>query len=154
MNMGTAMNVFSLLSSFWTNSIAKFSFVVFCVLVLILSACRESERSYSYDITEDLHHRLISGIFEPGKDPFILHLRSGRDRKRTRPLAGVFMRFSSVNGSFWVKTDEQALIVLYMDKEATFSHIHFFVDSRHHTITLYPEFPTRPVRLQIAFPRY
>ena len=145
------MNLFFHLSSLCANSIAKFFLVVFCILVLILSSCHELELHQGHDITEDLHHRLISGLFEPGKDPFIIHIRSRGRNETSRPIVESYVRFSSVNGSFWVKSNEGASVIMYMDTEATFSHIHFFVDKRHQVFTIYVREPTYPVQTMFGF---
>lgn len=144
------MSVFFHLNSFFDNAIAKDSLVVFYILVLILSGCGELELDQGHDITEDLYHRLIAGIFEPGKDPFIIHVRSGQ-HKTNYPITESFVRFSSENGGFWVKSDETASVIMYMDKVATFSHIHFFVDRRYQVFTIYIEHPTRPVSNLFTF---
>ena len=144
------MSVFFHLNSHCANATAKGALVVFCMLLLIFSGCSELELDGGHDITEDLHHRLIAGIFEPGKDPFIIHVRSGQ-HKTNYSVPGSFVHFSSENGNFWVKSDEKASVILYMDTEATFSHIHFSVDRRYQVYTIYLEHPTRPVSNVFTF---
>lgn len=97
------------------------------------------------DITEDLHHRLKAGMFEPGKDPFFIRIRTRARSGKPRPAVGNFVHFSWENGSFSVKVDEGAAVVMYMDAEAIFSHINFATDRRYDAGTLYSEFPQRPV---------
>ena len=127
------------------NAIAKLPLVAFCVCVLILSSCDEPELGEVQDITEDLHHRLKAGMFEPGKDPFFIRIRTRGRRGKSQPAVGNFVHFSWENGSFSVKVDEGAAVVMYMDAEAIFSHINFSTDRRYNAGTLYAEYPRRPV---------
>lgn len=136
------MNVFFHRSSFWANTIAKFSFVVFWVGTLILSGCNQPELGTAHDITEDLHHRLSAGMFEPIKDPFFIRISSG---KKDQPVVGSYVYFSWERGNFQVKVDEGSAVVMYMDTEAIFSHINFFADKRYSVHTLYSEYRRRPV---------
>ena len=139
------MSVFFHLSSLYANAIAKFSLIAFCVSVLILSSCDEPELGMNQDITEDLHHRLSAGMFKPGKDPFFIRIHTRGRSSKSQPAVGSFVHFSWENGSFSVKADEGASVVMYMDTEAIFSHINFSADRRYSLSTLYTEYPQRPV---------
>lgn len=104
---------------------------------LLTSGCQNSKLDttapvlgqYS-DLTEDLHHRLQAGLFVPGKDPVVAHII--RHEKRIDKLRLPFInedaphtnvRISWERGSFWVKSDDHAHVVIYMDWEATLSHV-------------------------------
>ena len=145
------MSVFFRRNSHCANAIVKFFGVVFCVCVLVLSSCGELELGKGQDITEDLYHRLVAGMFEPEKDPFIIHVRTQKQRDVSQPAVGTFMRFSWENGSFWVKVDESASVILYMDKEAIFSHLKFFAHKGYQVQTVYFEHPFRPFSTQFTF---
>ena len=62
------MSVFFHLNSRCANAIAKISFLAFSVFVISLSGCGELELNRDRDITEDLYHRLVAGMFEPEND--------------------------------------------------------------------------------------
>lgn len=82
------------------------------------------------DITEDLHHRLQAGLFIPGTDPVIAHVIRRKNRIDKLRLAFIkrdaphtYVRIYWEHGSFWVKSDDHAYVVMYMDWEATLSHV-------------------------------
>ncbi|RKU12428.1 hypothetical protein C6503_17575 [Candidatus Poribacteria bacterium] len=84
--------------------------------------------SEAKDVTEDLYHRLKSGIFEIGKDPLVCELVSSSSPRLKLPFKGKagadkMARISWERGSFSVKADNNALIVIYLDEEATLSHV-------------------------------
>ena len=107
-------------------------------VILIGNGCQHSQSDTTSpvfgqhnDITEDLHHRLRAGLFEVGKDPVIAHIikkpnvYSSLGLPFYSELAPYTMvRVSWERGSFWVKSDDHALVVIYMDMEATYSHVH------------------------------
>ena len=71
------------------------------------------------DLTDDLHHRLQSGLFRPASDPTILQLYKDNSDKRAPHQ---IVRLSWEKGSLLIRADDHALIVFYMDQEATLSH--------------------------------
>ena len=82
------------------------------------------------DVTEDLHHRIQAGVFEVGKEPLVclVEKASIENEKRrllfqSRKSPRELVRFSWERGSFWVQADDHALVVIYMDQEAIFSHV-------------------------------
>ena len=99
--------------------------------MLIVSNCQEptsdNEDSLQkpHDVTEDLYHRLKAGIFEPGKDPMIFSLvkKPNLYQRLKLPFYSEaapheMARVSWERGTFWVKSDDHALVVIYMDKGA------------------------------------
>lgn len=111
-------------------------FVAF--VVLIGSGCQHSKSDtispvfgQHSDITEDLHHRLKAGIFEVGKDPVIAQIIKNKSIYDFFKLPfyseiapHTMVRVSWDRGTFWVKSDDHAHVVIYMDMEATYSHVH------------------------------
>ena len=106
------------------------------ILVLLMSGCQPPEigptptLSIKTDITEDLYHRLKAGLFIAGKDPMIFRIE--KDSHFFQGLKIPFyrgeapykmMRVSWERGSFWVKPDNLELVVIYLDPEATYSHV-------------------------------
>ena len=110
------------------------------IIVLISAGCENKTddiRAFgkAKDITEDLHHRLKAGMFEPGVDPFICQIlkvpfvasvRSVlglKTRLRMQSAPHQVVRISWDRGTFRVKADDLAHIVIYMDDEVLFSHV-------------------------------
>lgn len=126
-----AMKCFSHLNSrLGTRALAS------VMLVLLMSGCQPPEigptptLSLKTDITEDLYHRLKAGLFTAGTDPMIIRIE--KDPIFFHELEIPFyideapykmMRVSWERGSFWVKPDNHALVVIYLDPEATYSHV-------------------------------
>lgn len=82
------------------------------------------------DITENIYHRLKAGLFEIKKDPVILRVvkKPAQDTKFFHPLdlkkaPHTMVRVSWELGSFFVKSDNRALVVIYLNNEAALSHI-------------------------------
>ena len=128
------------------------------LIVLIVSGCQkptsDSEDSLRkpHDVTEDLYHRLKAGIFEPGKDPMVFRLVKQPNlyqrlklpfysEEAPRKMVRIFWD----RGAFWVRSDDHALVVVYMDEEAIFSHVQVaslkefsvdrrFAESRRHPV--------------------
>lgn len=111
--------------------------VTFVLAMLIVSGCQGQTSQNSptlgnkIDITEDLYHRLKANIFEPGKDPVICHV--SKSPNLFQKMIPLFYKESAPHqmvrvfwerGSFWIKSDDHALVVIYMDVEATYSHVH------------------------------
>ena len=116
------------------NLAFKVLVVLLCIVALGLSGCQELPSDTgviwgeSKDVTEDLYHRLKSGIFEIRKDPLVCKLISNSSPKLRLPFkrkAGAYKmaRISWERGSFSVKSDDHALIVIYLDEEAVLNHI-------------------------------
>ena len=116
------------------------------IIVIFMSGCQDpiSKGSptlgHEIDITEDLYHRLKAGLFEAGKDPVICRIvknphylfrkikipfyGSGKSHHNEQGAPHKMVRVSWERGSFWVKSDDHALIVIYMDVETVYSHVH------------------------------
>lgn len=106
-----------------------------------------------HDVTEDLHHRLQAGLFEIGKDPLICEIidspRSGNiSRLALKKKAGArkIARISWEGGSFWVKSDDHALIVTYLDAEAALSHIQIATSKGFQVTLQFREIIEHPIR--------
>ena len=110
--------------------------LVICVqiIVILMSGCQNSTL-YTWgeelDITEDLYHRIKAGLFEVGEEPVVCHIvRYPNLYTRLRlpfyseSAPHTMVRVSWERGSFLVKSDDQALVVIYMDSEVIFSHVH------------------------------
>ena len=108
--------------------------IVLLGVILLLSGCQRPPAEMSSlwgktkDVTEDLHHRLQSGIFEIGKDPVICELIPElswtlRIPFKSRTGAYEAARIAWERGSFWVQSDDHALIVVYLDEETIFNHV-------------------------------
>lgn len=106
------------------------------ITALLMSGCKNPMSDIPYllghniDVTEDLHHRLKAGLFEAGKDPVICEINrySNLYQKLRLPFYNdkaphTMIRVSWERGSFWVRSDDKALVVIYMDAEAIFSHV-------------------------------
>lgn len=107
------------------------------ITALLINGCQDSRFNttsptfgHSSDITEDLYHRLKAGLFEPEKDAVIAHIQKTRNffHKLRLPFYDndaphTMVRISWDRGSFWVKSDDHAYVVIYMDAEAIFSHV-------------------------------
>ena len=114
------------------RSMALASVILVQIALFLMSSCQppESTLGAETDITEDLYHRLKAGLFEPGRHPVICRIL-----KNSHPLHKLripfyseeapheMVRFSWERGSFWVKSNDRALVVIYMDVEATYSHV-------------------------------
>lgn len=119
------------------KKLIAFAFVILLQITAILISGCQSPISDSYttfgqtsDITEDLYHRLKAGLFEIGKDPVICRVvkKSNLYQRLRLPFYSEraphkMVRVFWERGSFWVKSDDHALVVIYMDVEATFSHV-------------------------------
>ncbi len=114
--------------------IVKASVVILSFVVFSLCGCPQKPADTKVvwgkakDVTEDLHHRLQAGLFEVDKDPFICKLIPDSSRKLRLPFkwitgADKMARISWERGSFWVKSDDHALIVIHLDEETALSHI-------------------------------
>lgn len=123
------------INSFFRQSNQLGKLTVLALTMLILSGCQNPTPDtsavwgYEFDVTEDLYHNLEAGLFEPEKDPVICHIKKKNLYKKLRfPIYSEkaphkMVRVSWERGSFWVKSDDHALVVIYMDPEATFSHV-------------------------------
>ena len=129
--------------------------VLLGIIIFTLGGCQRnpSERVWGQtkDVTEYLHHRLQAGIFELDKDPFIYELIPDSSRTLRMPFkrktgAHETARISWERGSFWVQTDNHALIVVYLDEETVFSHIQVAPVKGFQTIIQFREFPKPPIR--------
>ena len=122
----------------WFVGLMAFGLVVFVLIVGFLINDYQNSKldttarvlGQHTDITEDLHHRLQAGLFIPGKDPVISQVvrRENRiDKLRlsfiNKDAPHTNVRISWERGSFWVKSDDHAHVVMYMDWEATLSHV-------------------------------
>lgn len=75
------------------------------------------------DITNDLHHRIKAGIFQPNKEPVTL-LVGTKDRLNRRfPAPEAFVRFSWEGGTFWVRSGKDARVNVYLNKDTIFGHV-------------------------------
>ena len=105
-------------------------------IVFLISGCQHpnpgtpSVLGRKTDITEDLYHRLKAGLFIAGKDPVIFNIEKtpNPSQKLRFPFYNEkaphkMVRIYWERGSFWVKSDDRALVVIYMDVEATYSHV-------------------------------
>lgn len=137
--------------------IVKGSVVILSFVVLSLCGCQKKPSDTevvwgkAQDVTEDLHHRLQAGIFEIGKDPLICELSPYSPRKSRFPFeprvgAYQFTHISWERGSFWVKTDDHALIVIYLDAESALSHIQIAPINGFQVIRQFRELIQHPVR--------
>ncbi len=122
------------LFSHQSNQLVKLMALV--LATFILSGCQDSivedpnAFGYKFDVTEDLHHNLKAGLFEPEKDPMICHIikKPNLYQKLGLPFYNnsaphKMVRISWERGTFWVKSDDRALVVIYMDPETTYSHV-------------------------------
>jgi len=105
------------------------------------------------DVTEDLHHRLQAGLFEIGKDPFICELRPhsfGNEKLRLpfKQKTGAYKRahISWERGSFSVRADDHALVVVYLDAEMVFSHVQIATVKGLQVVRNFREIVQHPVR--------
>ena len=127
------------------------------IITLTLSSCDKTNLNTTLiwgktkDVTENLHHRLQAEIFEIGKDPLICELipePSWKLRMPFKPITGAHetARISWARGSLWVKTDDHALIVIYLDEETIFNHIQIAPTKGFQILFQFREFLEIPVR--------
>ena len=85
-----------------------------------------SEHFMTVDITKDLHHRMLAGLFVPSKEPVALILmgRVGKERKIS-PKSGGWVRVSWEDNHFWVKSDNYGRVNVYMNKDTIYGHTFF-----------------------------
>lgn len=137
--------------------LVKHSVVLLGVITFTLNGCQRnpSETAQIWgktrDVTEDLHHRLQAGIFEIGKDAFICELAPDSSWTLRMPFkqrtgAYKMARITWERGSFWVQTDDHALIVIYLDEETVFGHIQVSPAKGFFTLFQFREFPETPIR--------
>ena len=120
---------------FWRGMVLAFPILV-QISILLMSGCKNPTSDIPYalggnvDVTEDLYHRLKAGLFEAGKDPVICEINqhSSLPQKLRFPFHSskapyTMIRVAWERGSFWVESDDRALVVIYMDPEAIFSHV-------------------------------
>lgn len=106
------------------------SFRVVVLSLLALSGCSLPSGKSNWDntteiidISEDLYHRMQAGLFVPGKEPLPLILMGGDPKGNLSPVAGQYLKLSWEMGSFWVKSNDRGQVILYMNREAAFSHV-------------------------------
>ena len=110
------------------------------------------------DTTEDLHHRLKSGIFVPETDPVLFYLKKRNPKKYLRLLpfynereTHIMARLSWAHGSFWVQANELELVVIYMDREAIFSHVQITASDEFRILRRFLEKVPHPIRTPVAW---
>lgn len=142
MDVIPVMNPIILTNKFFrqSNGHGKPIFLILTLLVqimlFILSGCQTPtsntyiDLGHGIDISENIYHRLKAGLFEIRKDPVILRVMKKPTLKtkifHPRDLETAphkMVRISWELGSFFVKSDDRALVVIYLNKEAAFSHI-------------------------------
>ncbi len=129
------------------------------LIVLICGGCeKKTVEIHSFgqpkDVTEDLYHRLKSGMFEPGTDPFICQIvkiprvKSFTDLLHTRSekVPHQIARVSWDRGIFRVYADDMARVVIYMDEETLFSHVQIAVPKELGLSIEFREFIEHPFR--------
>lgn len=106
-----------------------------------------------HDVTEDLHHRLQAGLFEIGKDPLICEIINSQHSRKISLLpfqkrigAAKMVRISWERGSFWVKSDDHALVITYLDAEAALSHIQITSLKGFQVVLQFREIIEHPIR--------
>lgn len=109
--------------------------VVFVFVVLLCIGCQELPEApqrfgKEKDLTEDLYHRLKSGIFEVGKDPVVCRLIENQrviDMEKgifkIKKVPNKVVRVSWERGSFRVRSDDNGSVIIHMDNEAVYSHV-------------------------------
>lgn len=139
------------------ESVVKGWIVLLGIIMLTLSSCERKSLDGSpvwgktKDVTENLHHRLQAEIFEIDKDPVICELipkPSWTLRVPFKPRTGTReqVRISWERGSFWVKTDDHALVVIYLDKETVFGHIQVSPSNGFQILFQFRELLETPIR--------
>ena len=158
MDTTTVMSLFTHRSRTQQFSLIVKGWVVgLSVIALVLGGCQKPTShtkvisDKTQDVTEDLYHRLQAGTFEIGRDPFICELvpyPSRKSRFLFKPESGAdkMTRISWDRGTFWVKTDDHALIVIYLDAEAILSHIQITPIKGFQVFRQFREFIRHPVR--------
>lgn len=156
MKQKTVMNLFS-------HQNKPFALLVIgCILLLSVIAlsvggCQRNNAGTAMtwgktkDVTEDLYHRLRAGIFEIGKDPLICELIPQRVWRLGIPFkhrtgSNETLRITWERGSFWVQSDDHALVVVYLDEETVFNHIEVTPTAGFHTLFQFRESVEVPVR--------
>ena len=156
MDMITVTNLFFRQSK-PLGQIMKKLVILLNIILFAIVGCQgptaDSERDFgkAADVTEDLYHRLQAGLFEIGKEPFICEFVTDSPRKfefpfRSRNGADQMARISWERGSFWIQTDDHALIVIYLDYETTLGHVQIAPSKGFQIVRQFREFIQRPVR--------
>lgn len=131
-------------------------FFVFAVMLVSISVgCRKpTDISHTFgkqkDLTEDLHHRLKADMFEIGKEPVVCRItqiaNSGANMPELISAPHEIARISWDRGAFRVRSDDLGFIVIYMDEEVLFSHVHVATHERFVVNLLFFEEIKHPVR--------
>ena len=117
------------------------------VLVFIKGGCEKKTAEDSNvfgngrDVTEDLHHRLKAGMFDPSTDPFVCEIISIRGK-----VPHGIVRISWDRGTFRVRSDDLGKVVMYMDEEAVFSHVQIAPRKGLELSVQFREFHHHPIR--------
>lgn len=120
---------------------------VIVVLILMGGGCEKKAAEHIHtfgkgkDVTEDLHHRLKAGMFDPSTDPFVCEIR-GLVSKMPRAI----VRISWDRGSFRVQADDLGKVVFYMDEEVVFSHVQIAPLKEFRLFSQFREFHHPPIR--------
>ncbi len=138
-----------------------FTLIIFIqTIVSFMSGCQTSTPvpstfGQTSDLTEDLYHRLKAGLFEPEKDPVIAEIIIKKSKNLFHKIdfpfysnraSDTMVRLSWERGSFWVKSDDHAHVVIYMDLEATFSHVQLATLEGFGNIRVFRDGNERPIR--------
>ena len=104
---------------------------------------------WQVDLTEDLHHRILSGMFEPDSEPVLIQLHAQESDTSPQPAGGQRLDLNHPCGTLGIDANEAGLIVLHLDIEALCSHI--VVEERTHRCAVsrsFLEYVPHPVVIQ------
>ena len=99
------------------------------------------------DITEDLHHRMMSGVMNLQKEPLIVSVPNPENRARDVPNA--YIRVSWELGTFWVKANDNGLLVTHWNTDVIYGHVTVTgSNAGKGTRRYFLEYPHHPVKIK------
>ena len=101
------------------------------------------------DITEDFHHRMLSGILDLRKEPVIVSVvKTNRSSTSFKDLPDAYLNVNWELGSFWVKTDKNGLVVMHWNTDAIYGHVKVAASTDGDgTQRFFPQYPQHPIMI-------
>ncbi len=99
------------------------------------------------DITEDFHHRMKSGVLNLQKEPVIISVVR-RDAHGSHDTPNAYLKMSWELGSFWVKTNDNSLVVTHWNSDVIYGHVAVTSSTDGiGTARNFPQHPQHPVKI-------
>lgn len=125
----------------------KIAFSILCLA--LLSSCQSNQplepSPFYIDVTEDFHHRMQSGALNLQKEPLVIAPLSN-DQKSLVKMKNSYLRMSWELGSFWVKSNEESLVVMYWNSDVIYGHVQIASAEQGSTFRHFLPNPIHPVQ--------